>query len=571
MIKALLYCMAALPLVAGAQTSDGITRVYDYCPAPGQFVNMLPKGETRAEMIANAQTAISQTSGMICLGAFGGYVTFGWERPIVNGEGPDFKVVGNAFANNNEAGVVMVSVDRNGNGVPDDEWYELAGSEYRAEGTFHDFSVTYQRPDDELNADGYAWTSNDPSMPEGVVKRNTFHKQAYWPAWLTDNTMTFTGTRLRSYGVLNGKMWTLPQFTDGYGYVDHSAAADDQGLDIDWAVNRDGTPVKLGHIDFVKVYTGSLQDCGQIGEVSTEISYGQYLHPEAECGQEPMAVATFDNAPLNPGQQWWCHRAYDEDESLVDATFTSGDWEFNNSYMPDYDSWMFYGVSATKTNDFEGYQTGMYNSACGGAHSGSQFGVIFGDALMGINKASLIGRGDKVVPGVYVTNDAWNVDAYLNGDGMTDGGFKEGDWFKVTITGLTQAQVDDDSVIDSKKDSDKKVEIYLADYRSSDPSQRGYIKDWTWVDLSSLGAVHELRMAFDSSRRNSWGITTPSYMCLDDLGASEPSSGIDGITAPDASAEVIARYDLQGRRVDAHYRGIVIERLSNGQARKAVQ
>lgn len=42
-----------------------------------------------------------------------------------------------------------------------------------------------------------------------------------------------------------------------------------------------------------------------------------------------------------------------------------------------------------------------------------------------------------VIPGMYITNDAWVVDNILNGDGMTDGVFKQGDWFKLTITPTT--------------------------------------------------------------------------------------------------------------------------------------
>jgi hypothetical protein len=35
-----------------------------------------------------------------------------------------------------------------------------------------------------------------------------------------------------------------------------------------------------------------------------------------------------------------------------------------------------------------------------------------------------------------------------------------------------------------------------------------------------------------------------------------------------ASAEVVSRHDLQGRRIDSGTRGIVVERLSDGTARK---
>lgn len=45
------------------------------------------------------------------------------------------------------ARIVMVSYDTNMNGKPDDEWYELAGSEYYKPTTIHNYSITYTRPD----------------------------------------------------------------------------------------------------------------------------------------------------------------------------------------------------------------------------------------------------------------------------------------------------------------------------------------------------------------------------------------------------------------------------------------
>lgn len=42
--------------------------------------------------------------------------------------------------------MVWVMQDVNGNGEPDDEWYELRGSETGKEGTVSGYAVTYYRP-----------------------------------------------------------------------------------------------------------------------------------------------------------------------------------------------------------------------------------------------------------------------------------------------------------------------------------------------------------------------------------------------------------------------------------------
>jgi hypothetical protein len=70
----------------------------------------------------------------------------------------------------------------------------------------------------------------------------------------------------------NGK-WVLMPYD--YGYVDShpNDSISRCSFDIDWAITTDGQAVYLPCIDFVRVYTGVQQQCGWIGEVSTEISH----------------------------------------------------------------------------------------------------------------------------------------------------------------------------------------------------------------------------------------------------------------------------------------------------------
>ena len=103
-------------------------------------------------------TTISAMPGTISLGLYGGYVVFGFDHPVVNVEGEyDMQIFGNGFQAHNtstaggssEPGIVMVSRDVNGNGIPDDPWYELAGSEYNNPKTQKHFTITsYYKPDD---------------------------------------------------------------------------------------------------------------------------------------------------------------------------------------------------------------------------------------------------------------------------------------------------------------------------------------------------------------------------------------------------------------------------------------
>ena len=137
--------------------SPYISKVLEYNPAPGQFINTMPEyeeGDTYQTMLRKAEDAIAGTSrSLISLGSWGGYVTFAFDHSVVNAPNlPDFTVEGNAFyasaGNRNgssEPGIVMISIDVNQNGLPDDPFYELAGSEYTNPATIHQYALTYHR------------------------------------------------------------------------------------------------------------------------------------------------------------------------------------------------------------------------------------------------------------------------------------------------------------------------------------------------------------------------------------------------------------------------------------------
>ncbi len=95
----------------------------------------------------------------------------------------------------------MVSLDVNGNGLPDDEWYELAGSEYLSPATLHDYRITYSRPVEGkpavpqgqyiLDAEYIPWT--DSEGESGYVAMNFQHTQDYYPKWVAADELTFAG------------------------------------------------------------------------------------------------------------------------------------------------------------------------------------------------------------------------------------------------------------------------------------------------------------------------------------------------------------------------------------------
>ncbi len=301
-------------------SSPYITKVFEYVPAPGQFVNDMPKyedGDTQEIMNAKVLEAIGNDNrGMITLGSYGGYVVVGFDHTIQNVDGKlDFRVLGNAFYSASdstdemmggscEPGIIMVSADTNNNGKPDDEWYEIQGSAHidhtqeafyqhsadagnDVEFYFGDFELTYTIPDEEpALGPGYntyiAW--NDNKGNSDYVKKNTFHKQPYYPQWISSKTMTFSGSRLPQNGVDEsgtGANYVLYKFR--YGYADNAPSDEDKAaIDIAWAVDAKGERANLKGVDFIKIYSGTIQMNGSIGEFSTEVCGVTDLHINKE-------------------------------------------------------------------------------------------------------------------------------------------------------------------------------------------------------------------------------------------------------------------------------------------------
>ena len=282
--------------------SSYISKVYEYCPAPGQFVNVMPEckeGETYYDMLKRVEESISGTNDvLVSLGGFGGYVTFGFDHTIINRPGEkDFSIHGNCFYESTgserkggsaEPGIVMVSFDTNCNGIPDDEWYELAGSEHSNPATRHGYSITYRRPDPDrvvvsqgnlTDINYIGW--HDSEGVESFMPKNSFHRQEYYPLWVEADMLTFAGTRLPDNGVDaygNGAYYILYCYDWGYADNHPNEHEDLNSFDISWAVDGDGLPVVLPGVDFVRVYTGVNQLCGWTGETSTEICRATDLH-----------------------------------------------------------------------------------------------------------------------------------------------------------------------------------------------------------------------------------------------------------------------------------------------------
>lgn len=285
-IKFKVSCQTAAPMrpyVAGNSLNSN--KVYEFVPAPGQFINNIAKAGYSGESTHDAACGFAQRRLDKCqyvsLGGFGGYIVVGFDHSIENRGGYDFSITGNQFDGSSEPGIVWVMQDVNGNGVPDDEWYELKGSEYGKPETIQDYAVTYFRPAPSSNT---PWVDN--KGQSGCIDRlGEFHPQPYYyPLWIQEDSYTLFGTCLKSRtsrDALTG-YWYNGAF--GWGYADnlgddmlskdnHDAKPVLNRFKISHAVIGDsiGTPANLSHIDFIKVQNGVNVKAGILGENSTEV------------------------------------------------------------------------------------------------------------------------------------------------------------------------------------------------------------------------------------------------------------------------------------------------------------
>lgn len=305
-----LILITQLLLISFLLRAQYIVDVLEYVPAPGQFVNT----STAGSPVISTNSIMNGLTGCLSLGSFGGYVVFKFEKSIENHPdnpyGVDFIIFGNPnampgtdHALTAEPGVVYVMKDVNDNGLPDDKWYELAGSDHFFSSTKRDYEVTFHNPQSDEAEDVY-WEDNQGNS--GYVYANFYHNQPYYPMAdsfpdINQNQYTLKGTLLENrVDMSNPQMVSFPPRT--FGYVDnklrgvepfnlpdnpYTIEIENSGgdaFDISWAIDENDNYIDLDEIDFVKVQCAVLADGGWIGEISTEISGAIDVEPDNTIG-----------------------------------------------------------------------------------------------------------------------------------------------------------------------------------------------------------------------------------------------------------------------------------------------
>ena len=262
-----------------------VNRIYEYMPAPGHQVNgYIITGKAFPDDCTHEQACDSVLAHFnrmwsVSLGGQGGYLIAGFDHSVPNSEmtngqsGYDLCIRSNPFSYQSEPGIIWVSQDDNGDGLPNDQWFELAGSEYGTDNHSVEYAITYYRPEKEKSAVGWRDANND----TGYIPYLSYWNPSpyYWQPWQAGaSEMTFFGSRLRDRSTYEKGISDIPPYD--WGYADNMGS-DHQGrvgyFSISKARTWDGQPANLEYIDFVKIQTAQTGATPNLGEISTEVYY----------------------------------------------------------------------------------------------------------------------------------------------------------------------------------------------------------------------------------------------------------------------------------------------------------
>lgn len=181
--------------------------------------------------------------------------------------------------------------------------------------------------------------------------------------------------------------------------------------------------------------------------------------------------------------------------------------------------WALSRVADSSSRDF----TNLYAARPGGGYAGSRTYAV-GQQGAGIqrdpSRSATLGWSS-----LYVTNTTYAYYSMRDGDAFAKafGGASgdDPDYFLLTIQGYREGMPLADS-----------VDFYLADFRFADNRQDYIVDSWTAVDISALAAADSLSFTLRSTDTGEFGINTPLFFAIDQLGFEQ----LTATTVPDPAA-----------------------------------
>ncbi|MEL6796341.1 MAG: GC-type dockerin domain-anchored protein [Planctomycetota bacterium] len=297
---------AAIVLAASSGGAQPFaTEVVDYSPAPGQFITNPDFNDPTDALGPPSPLPDPATTETVTLGGLGGSITLRMPRTVIddprNRLGLDAIVFGNAFYVSGdptrrfaEPGLIEIALDTNNNGVADDPFFPVAGSD----------GTTIPLP---------------PNLNGPVIEAP--------PGWPADTDFIFgyadaTPRAPLPDGADPASFYTIPDEPTSID-IDQGTAGGD-AFDIAWAVlPGTTTPANLSGFDFIRITTGPDVPAGIFGEVSTEIDAVADARPP--CPADTNLDGTLTPGDFNGWVLAFNHQSVVADQN-DDGQITPGDF-----------------------------------------------------------------------------------------------------------------------------------------------------------------------------------------------------------------------------------------------------
>lgn len=240
-------------------------------------------------------------------------------------------------------------------------------------------------------------------------------------------------------------------------------------------------------------------------------------------------TATLENLYLDSESYW--------NGSKGCGYFLSGSYKFHNGADDKYSYYYDCMYSNQTATTFVGLQDQWRNVVGKGYDNSENYGVVYPQqgTIDVLNKEN----GDSI-RGFYITNTPYAYSSIKNGDSMS-GAFQKGDYFKLIVIGKRA------------DGTEKQVEYYLADYRAEKEADRYIVDTWQWVDLSSLGEVKSVSFKMEGTKKNNYGLTTPTYFAFDNFNGTRNEQMGTAIAAQNQPVDVSANFTPDGSNATIKY------------------
>lgn len=216
-------------------------------------------------------------------------------------------------------------------------------------------------------------------------------------------------------------------------------------------------------------------------------------------------------------------------DSYLNGSEGSGGYTSGNIFLPNFYTdaygglWSGWAISNTTDVTTSGFTNQFSPITGGGAEASENFALsyisLFGPgptySIMELQNMAV----GEVVNGLSITNGTYPYFSMLNGDQFAKkfGGAtgNDPDYLRLTIKKYLDGALSTDS-----------VDFYLADYRFEDNTMDYIVDEWTYVDLTSLGAADSLIFTMTSTDIGAAGINTPLYFFVDNVITSDGTTPV---------------------------------------------